>query len=405
MLFKKFLLYLCGYYEIEIEGLFIQRFMNLAASKKITIISSKIEKSTVLSCRILKKNIEEIKCIAEKAGCLITIKKENGVPYVLNKYKKRKGFAVTTLVIAFFIYLNSLFIWNIDIKVNSNILNNEEENNLSENILVFLGENDIKIGEFKSKITEKKDELINKIRLEFDGISWIGIEVKGTNLIVNIEKSIAKDDSKKNDNNENINNIYADRKGKISKITVLSGTARKNVGDEINIGELLVEGVMEGKYTGEREVKASAEILVENDIIYERELSFETEIKEKTGNIENKVEIYINNFKINFNKRLLNFENYDTIRENRIVKLFSNYYLPIEIVLTKYEEWKLVKKTYTREELEEILFQEIEEKFKEEYGTSSFEKIDIDKQTKEGNGKLVLTVCYKVQEKIGTKKN
>ena len=47
MFFKKFILYLFGFYEIEVEGLFIQRFMNLATSKKIVIISSKIEKSTV----------------------------------------------------------------------------------------------------------------------------------------------------------------------------------------------------------------------------------------------------------------------------------------------------------------------------------------------------------------------
>ena len=110
MFFKKFILYLFGFYEIEVEGLFIQRFMNLATSKKIVIISSKIEKSTVLNCKVYKKDIDKIKEIVEKVGCLLSIKKEDGVPYVLKKYRKRKVFAITSLVIAIFIFINSLFI-------------------------------------------------------------------------------------------------------------------------------------------------------------------------------------------------------------------------------------------------------------------------------------------------------
>ena len=64
MLFKKFMLYFLGFYEIEVEGLYIQRFINLAASKKIPIISSKLEKSTVLRCRVFIKDINVLKEIS-----------------------------------------------------------------------------------------------------------------------------------------------------------------------------------------------------------------------------------------------------------------------------------------------------------------------------------------------------
>ena len=37
--------------------------------------------------------------------------------------------------------------------------------------------------------------------------------------------------------------------------------------------------------------------------------------------------------------------------------------------------------------------------------TKKIEKIDIDKQTKENDGKLKLILTYKVQEKIGTKRD
>ena len=413
MLFKKFMLYFLGFYEIEVEGLYIQRFINLAASKKIPIVSSKLEKSTVLRCRVFIKDINILKEISEKAGCLISIKREKGVPIFFRKYRKRKGFAVTVLVIAFFIYLNSLFIWHIEIQIDGfeknkykeNDDNNEEIVLLEESIMNTLDENEIRRGKTKSEIENRKEEIINKLGLEFNNINWIGMEIKGTNLIMKIELGIENENDEEDELGLEGNNIYANKSGKISKITVLSGTARKVVGDEVNEGDILVEGVIEGKYTGIRNVEAKAEIFIENVIKYEIERDLKIEVKEKTGNIENKVEIYINNFKINFHKRLLNFENYDTIRENRIVKLFSNYYLPIEIVLLKNEEWKLVERTYKPEELTEILFLEINERFNDEYDVANFEKIDIEKQTKEENGKVKLTVNYKVQEKIGTKRD
>ena len=201
------------------------------------------------------------------------------------------------------------------------------------------------------------------------------------------------------------NNIYANKDGKISKITEYSGTARKVVGDEVKEGDLLVEGIMEGKYTGIREVIPNAEILIEKEIKYEKEMNQKIELKEKTGNVVNKVEIYINNFKINLSKTLLNFENYDTIRENKRVKLFSNFYLPINFSFVKFEEWKMVEKVYNINELKDILYSEIDEQFKSEYDISDFEKIEIEEQTNEEDGKLKLTITYKVQEKIGTKRD
>ena len=324
------------------------------------------------------------------------------------RYKKRVYFIWIFLITFVFLFINSLFIWNIDInEVENNIIEDREINIIYE----ILENNGVKVGKIKNNFYDRKESIINKIRLDVEEISWVGIEIKGTNLIVDIKISISKKDEKGKENNVNQdnvfkdNNIYANKDGKISKITVYSGTARKVVGDELKEGELLVEGIMEGKYTGIREVMPNAEILIEKEIKYEKEMNQKIELKEKTGNVVNKVEIYINNFKINLSKTLLNFENYDTIRENKRVKLFSNFYLPINFSFVKFEEWKMVEKVYNINELKDILYSEIDEQFKSEYDISDFEKIEIEEQTNEEDGKLKLTITYKVQEKIGTKRD
>ena len=399
MIFKRILMFIYGFYRIKIEGMYIQRFINLCASKSIIIHSSKIEKSTILNCKILKDDLEEIKEIADKVGCIVEVQKENGIPFLVNKYKKRKWFAVAVLVIAFFIYFNSLFIWNIEINL-------DENKNLSKNDIVdFLENNNIKIGNKKDSII--KNELKNQMCLKFENISWIGIEIKGTNLIINIEQNIEKEDVE-DDNNEELyiienNNIISNKSGMITKITIFSGTARKSVGDSVAVGDLLVEGVMEGKYTGQRTVKPDGEIIIQNEVQIKKTKAFKTFEKEKTGNVENKVEIYINNFKINFNKTLLKFQNYDTIRENRKIKLFSNYYIPVTFSFLKNEEWNLVEKIYTREELEIMLADEIEKEFESKYDVLSFEKIDREINYSESEDGLTATAVYKVQEKIRTK--
>ena len=50
--------------------------------------------------------------------------------------------------------------------------------------------------------------------------------------------------------------------------------------------------------------------------------------------------IKINNFKINLPKTLPKFQKYDTIEENKKLKLFSNFYLPLDLVKCTYKEYE-----------------------------------------------------------------
>ena len=95
---------------------------------------------------------------------------------------------------------------------------------------------------------------------------------------------------------------------------------------------------MEGKYTDTRYVHAKGEVKAK--VWYSKKLvsGFTREISNETGITENKYSININNFKINLYKTLPNFENYDTIKETNKIRLFSNFYLPIEIEKTIKEE-------------------------------------------------------------------
>lgn len=129
---------------------------------------------------------------------------------------------------------------------------------------------------------------------------------------------------------------------------------------------------------------------------------FEQVIQEETGNEENKYAIKFNNFQINFFKTLSKFENYDTINEEKKLSIFSNFYLPIEIIKISNHEKITRNITYSENELKNKIIEELEKELQEEIGE---EKNIIDrymyyKNTQTG---IEIELVYEVLENIGTK--
>lgn len=160
---------------------------------------------------------------------------------------------------------------------------------------------------------------------------------------------------------------------------------------------------MEGVHLGNRNVHADAIVTGSINLQKEKKEEFMQTKKVETGNMEIKREICINNFKINLNKKLSNFENYDTIYSSNRIRLFSNFYLPIEIKKTEYKEIKSELVEYSEIELKDKLEKELEEEMQNEYNISNYENKTKDVEaTKEPDGMRV-KLTYEIKEDIGTK--
>lgn len=394
MIFKKIIMFFIGYVNISVEGFFIERFINICKSKNILLQNIYLQNDTYLKTKILKSDYKEIVHIAKKVKCKIKIENKVGIPFLINKYKKRKIFAIAILVIAIFICICTRFIWNID------IIGNEEISN--EEIMELVQKYGIKIGSLKSNINIQK--ICNNIMVERNDIAWIGIRIKGTNATISIKES--KKIPEVIDKNE-ICNIVANKSAIISKIIVRNGTARVNESDAVKKGDLLVEGIMEGEHTGKRFVHAEADIYGKNTLIKEKKEQFVQYETINSGKEENKIELCINNFKINFNKGVSKFENYDTIISNKKVRIFSNYYFPVEIKTIKNIELQMVQKEYSEIELKEKIIRELENSFEEEYKISEFDEENINRNeeiTILSDG-INVKIIYEIEENIGSKVN
>ncbi len=387
MLFKILISYIIGYVQISVEGYFIERFMNICISKKILLWNIKREKSTYLYANVGIKNFKKLKEIARVTKCRINIKEKKGLPFFLNKHKKRKIFLI--LLIAFFISLFTLsnFVWNIEITGTENIPKEEIEKLLEENGLT--------IGSFKSKIDTSK--IINSIRLNRDDVAWVGIGITGTNANVKIVEADLKPEII--DENDYCN-IVSNKEAMIVKITAKNGTPVVKENDIVKNGSILIAGYIEGKYTGTRYVHSEGEILAK--VWYSKKDKIELKQQEynKTGNMESKYSIRIKNFVINLYKTLPNFQNYDTIVEEKKLKIFSDFYLPIEIIKTTYYETQEQNVEYSKEEAQEKLIKQLEEELEKEIeDPSKIINKQINKYENEDN--IEIELIYEVLEQIG----
>lgn len=380
--------YIIGYIRISIEGYYIERFINICRNNKIAIWNLKRDKNVKLELNVGIKDLKRVAKIAKKTKCKMRITKKKGLPFLFNRYKKRKLFFAFLIAIIIILAISSNFIWNIQIV--------EEDKDTMENLYQDVIDSGLTIGTMKSKINTK--DIINKVRLKRDDIAWMGIELKGTNAIVKVVKATAKPDII---DDEDYCNIVSDKQGIITKISAQNGTIAVKVGDTVNVGTTLINGWMEGKYTGIRYVHAKGEIQAKVWHTKSKKIPYNTTERTETGKIENKYKIKINNFEINLSKRLSKFEIYDTIVMENKFKIFSDFYLPISLIKTTNKEVKEEQKNYEIEEAKNLGIEQLQDELNNEIENK--EKI-VNKiiNTYEKEDGVEVYVTYEVLEDIGT---
>ncbi|MFR5683416.1 MAG: sporulation protein YqfD [Clostridia bacterium] len=388
MLIKIFVKIILGYVKIEVEGYYIERFINICMAKKIFLWNVKREKSTIMYANIGIDDFKRLTEVAKKTKCKVKIKEKKGVPFFLHKYKKRKIFGIFLCLIVFFLMVMSNFIWNIEIQASEEI--NQEE------LLATLEQEGLKVGKLKKDIDTK--DIINKLRFDREDLAWVGISIEGTNAIV---KVVSADKKPEIINEEDYCNIVSDKEGMIVKVEAINGTPLVKEGDIVKKGTVLIGGYLEGQYTGTRYVHSNGTITAK--VWYSKKEKFNlNQIEERTtGNEEKKYCISINNFKINLNKRVSKFKKYDTINEEKKLQLFSNFYLPVEFIITTNKEKESISRKYTPEEAKNLVVARLEEELEKEFDKENV----VDKHINfyESTNSVEVEVVYEVLENIGTK--
>ena len=388
MFFKILLNYVLGYVNISVEGYFIEKFLNICGNKKIALWNSNRKSSILLNTNIGIKDFKRIKETVKKTKCKVKINNKKGLPFILNKYRKRKIFVICLCMVMSIIFLMSRFIWNIEVVGSQEIDSNE--------IIKIAQKNNLKIGVLKNRIDVQN--LAQMIRIEREDVSWVTVSIKGTNAIIEIVESTPKPNII---NKDQPCNIIATKDAIITKVNAQNGVPVVGLNSIVKKGDILISGTIEGKYTGIRKVHATGTVYGKTWYSVKEKVYLKQQKNEYTGRFENKFSVIINNFKINFNKGVSKFKNYDTIESKKKLRIFSHFYLPIEIEKITNKEVNIFDISYTENEAEEIGIKQAKEKL-DKLINNQEDISDVQTNIKKSTEYIEIELIYEVIESIGT---
>lgn len=330
-----------GILTVRIKGTSPERFINLCCNKKIFIWNLKRVEDGY-EFHILASKYRSLKPIAKKTGIIPKIILKKGFPFLLHRYRHRKGFALGVALCAILVYLMSLFIWDISIEGGSKYT--------PEAMLKFLEENKVYTGIKKKEVNCQ--EIEETIRLAYKDIGWVSAEIKGTRLIIKITETNMPAPAQ-----AAIlpSHIVATKDGIVKSIITRTGTPLVKIGDVVKKGDILVSGILTIKNDFDeilrlQPVVADADILCKSYYDYKEEFPLEYIHKNYTG--EEKKGYYLGLFdkKIFLYNPRNSYNRYDIIVSEYTLHITDSFYLPIRYGTILTREYMEEYKKYTDDE-------------------------------------------------------
>ena len=325
--------YIKALIEVEAEGFFVERLINLCRINNIKIWNISYINEGRIRFNISPKEFKKIKPYVKKSKCKIKIINKKGIYFDMFRYRKRKLVIYLTIVLILLAFVMSNFIWHIDINGNDKV-----KTSVIEKLLEEAG---VKKGKLKFLLS--KGKVADYIRANLYEVAWVGIDIKGSTMKISItEKIISEEEDKTVPGN-----IIATKSAVISKIIAENGTAKLKTGSYITEGMVAIEGVIGSELMEPIKVHASG--ILKGIVVYtfEKEYKYKEQIKEYTGKTRYGVGVKINNKEFLL-KCLPNENKYDI---NNKAKTFEIFSVGVSFIFNTYDEYILKDIVRTKEEL------------------------------------------------------
>ena len=344
-----------GYVIIQIKSISPEYFLERCRINGIFFWELVCLKKGEYQCSLFLKDFYRLRGCARGKGVRLRICERRGLPFFLQRNRKRWYAAAGLSSFFLLLYIMSLFIWDIHFQGNHHYT--------ADTLVRYLDTQDVRYGMKKKKIN--CEELEAGMREAFPQITWVSARVSGTRLVIQIKEN--KIIQAKTTVKEDPCDLVSDVTGTITYIMVRQGIPKVKKGEEIQQGQVLVSGRVPVIGDDEQEISAfyvqsQGEILAETVETYEKELPLTRDVRYPTGRKRYGLRLIAGPFSFSFlmPECLIpelgkngNKENWDYTADMIQLKLFSNFYLPLFVGKIAGEYMTVYEKGYTKEELEQ----------------------------------------------------
>lgn len=335
---------------IKVWGYSVERLLNLCGNHDVLVWDIE-DHGDYHTMHISIAGFFALKPLLKKTGTRAAVMGKYGLPFFVSKMWRRKLFVAGLFGCIFFWCLASRFIW--DIQIEGNFA-------LTEDVLMdYLDEQGIHTAMKKSALDI--GALEQELREDYDLITWTSVQLRGTTLLIHIkENEMPVYDNRDKAGTDRGMDLIAEKDGVVTYIITRSGVPLVACGDSVEKGDVLVSGAVP-VYNEDTTVRRYQYVEADADITlsYARNLTLEEEIAydEKCYTGES-IEIPVagtGEKEIAFRFRKVPYDFYDTSEEKKQVQLLDHLYLPLYYGKRTVQEYEIVSKMHTEEEMKTLL--------------------------------------------------
>ena len=388
--------FLRGNLWIEVTGAFPERFLNLCAQSSVSFWSLELPDQHTLRLRIARQETKRVEQLARRVGCEITVLEYSGLPHFLHRFRRRYALLLGLALALCTVAVLSRFILTVDVSGNEKIS--------TERILEELKQLGVRPGAYGPSIDENL--VCNEMRLALDDLSWIAVNLHGTRAEVLVAertpKPVVVDESIPA-------HIVADGTGIISKIRVLNGQAKAEVGDTVVEGDILISGVMdleEPLYStidmGTLTVRAEGSVQARTWRTLTAVFPLEATVKTYTGQEITRRSLTFFSHRLQFYKNGgISYERYDKIAETRTLSLPKVGSVPISLTRETIREYDLATASINPDAAHKLLCSQLEGRLNALVQAHNGQVVNTVFSAVQKDGMLTVTLTAECSEQIG----
>lgn len=346
-----------GYVIIRVAGKAVEDFINEAYKSGVELWNlQRIDERSIL-CNAYLRDLPEIGRALKRTDCAGRIERKIGLPFLMMKLSRRKGFAIGAILFSVILYLLSSFVWFV------NVVGCEKTS--PDAILEFVAKRGVKAGVLRREIDSTS--LGKAILAEFTGLAWVGVHIKGTTVNIEVaEKTLPQARS-------GIIHLVAAEDALVTNMIILAGEPLISEGDTVSKGQMLVAGVIVSPYGYEDRDSDKRRIINAKGVVmgrvwrtYQGVLELVQEIETETGRVEKAGSLSFGPYELRIGPESAPFRTYSQDKSIWEVPLLGRVKPLIRLSATTYRETEkyveVVDKDRALEDLKEEAFAHVKAK-------------------------------------------
>jgi similar to stage IV sporulation protein len=164
---------------------------------------------------------------ARKYRCQVEVLSRKGVPFLLQKARRRLFFSLGALLFAVLLWLLTSMVWRIEVEGSHKVR--------AADVLPVVRQAGLDVGTWRREVDAER--IASAILREFPELAWAGVRLKGSVAIIQlVDRAVVPPLL------HLPGDIVAARAGVITRIIAFSGEVRAAAGDTVARGQLLLSG-------------------------------------------------------------------------------------------------------------------------------------------------------------------